>query len=207
MSPKDKTSETFVGTGEGGLRDGGRATFDEPSGVSVAFGKLYIADTNNHAIRVADLKTKKVETLEIKGLEKLRLKAKSAQFAGDQVAIPEQTIEPGDAQLTLQLELPKGYKLNALAPSALKITSESSAVSIGGESTFRNPQFPVNVPIKTSEGDATVKAEFVIYYCESEKESLCYFKEARISVPVKVKQGAGTRKVAATYKLQIEGGR
>ncbi|HST23688.1 MAG TPA: thioredoxin-like domain-containing protein [Blastocatellia bacterium] len=207
VSPKDKTSETFAGTGEGGLRDGARATFDEPSGVSVAFGKLYIADTNNHAIRVADLKTKKVETLEIKGLEKLRMRAKAAQFAGDQVAIAEQTIEPGDAQLTLQLELPKGYKLNALAPSALKVTSESGAVSISGESLFRNPQFPINVPIKTSEGDATVKAEFVIYYCESEKESLCYFKEARISVPVKVKQGAGSRKLAATYKLQIESDR
>ena len=207
VSPKDKTSETFVGTGEGGLRDGGRATFDEPGGVSVAFGKLYIADTNNHAIRVADLKSKKVETLEIKGLEKLRLRSKAAQFAGDQVAIPEQTIEPGDALLTLQLELPKGYKLNALAPSALKVTSESGAVNIGGESSFRNPQFPVTVPIKTSEGEATVKAEFVIYYCESEKESLCYFKEARVSVPVKVKQGAGTRRLAATYKLQIEAGR
>src|SRR6185503_12505219 len=104
VSPKDKTSETFAGTGEGGLRDGGRATFDEPSGVSVAFGKLYIADTNNHAIRVADLRTKKVETLEIKGLERLRPNAKAAQFAGDQVAIPEQAIEQGDAQLTLQLE-------------------------------------------------------------------------------------------------------
>ena len=78
VSPKDKSSETFVGTGEGGLRDGGRATFDEPGGVSVAFGKLYIADTNNHAIRVADLKTKKVETLEIKGLESLRPPARKA---------------------------------------------------------------------------------------------------------------------------------
>jgi DNA-binding beta-propeller fold protein YncE len=205
VSPKDKSSETFAGTGEGGLRDGERAMFDEPSGVSVAFGKLYVADTNNHAIRVVDLKTKKVETLQIKGLEKLRLRAKAAQFAGESIDLPAQAIEPGDGTLNLQLELPKGYKLNGLAPSALRVTSESKAVNVGsnGESVFRSPQFPVSVPIKVSEGEATVKAEFVIYYCESEKESLCYFKEARISVPVKVRQGAGTSKLSATYKLEI----
>jgi hypothetical protein len=41
------------------------------------------------------------------------------------------------------------------------------------------------------------------YYCESEKESLCYFKEAVVSVPVKVKKGAGSRALTATYRLQL----
>ena len=41
------------------------ARFHEPAGVSVAKGKLYIADTNNHVIRVADLVTGDVTTLEI----------------------------------------------------------------------------------------------------------------------------------------------
>jgi hypothetical protein len=44
------------------------AQFHEPSDVSIAGGKLYIADTNNHAIRVADLNTLEVSTLELKGL-------------------------------------------------------------------------------------------------------------------------------------------
>ncbi|HEX8091522.1 MAG TPA: thioredoxin-like domain-containing protein, partial [Blastocatellia bacterium] len=54
--PESKSAETLAGTGEGGLRDGAGAAFDEPGGVSAAFGKLYVADTNNHAIRVVDLK-------------------------------------------------------------------------------------------------------------------------------------------------------
>ena len=124
VSPKDRSSETFLGTGESGMRDGDHATFNEPSGVSVAFDKLYIADTNNHLIRVADLNTRRVETLQIKGLEKLTRRA-SKRFTGDVIELTTQTIGPGDGTLTLQLELPPGYKLNVQAPTALTIGTES----------------------------------------------------------------------------------
>jgi thiol-disulfide isomerase/thioredoxin len=198
VSPKEQTSATFAGTGAGGLADGERAMFDEPAGVSGALGKLYVADTNNHAIRIVDLKTKRTDTLQIKGLDKLRLRAISKRFAGETIELPAQTVEPGDATLTLNLELPKGYKLNALAPSSVVVASVS-----GADQVIRNPQFPITAQLKLSEGDATVKANFVIYYCESEKESLCYFKEAVVSVPVKVKLGAGSRVLTATYRLQL----
>jgi thiol-disulfide isomerase/thioredoxin len=212
VSPVDRSSETFLGTGESGMRDGDRATFNEPGGVSVAFDKLYIADTNNHSIRVADLKTRRVETLQIKGLERLT-RRQSKRFAGELIELPPQTIEPGDATLTLQLELPGGYKLNAEAPSALTIATEQTGAVLLASSTvsnaagnmdqvIRNPKFPVSVSIKTAEGDAIVKVDFLIYYCEAAKESLCYFKEARLSLPVKVMKGAGMNKLSATYKLK-----
>ena len=43
---------TLVGNGRPGWRDGRVARFYEPGGVSVAGGRLYVADTNNHGIRV-----------------------------------------------------------------------------------------------------------------------------------------------------------
>ena len=205
VSPKDRTSETFVGTGENGMRDGDRATLDEPGGVSVAFGKIYVADTNNHLIRVVDIKTRRLETLQIKGLEKLRPR-KSKRFAGEMVELPAQSVEPGDATLTLQLELPAGYKLNGQAPSALTVAApqnEVVTIKAGMEQTFSNPNFPVTVPLKVSEGEAILRADFVVYFCEAAKESLCYFKEARVSIPVKARQGAGSHKLSAAYKLQL----
>ena len=68
--PNTRSVISFLGTGQPGLADGPafEAQFHEPSGVSVAAGKLYIADTNNHAIRVADLETGQVSTLELRGL-------------------------------------------------------------------------------------------------------------------------------------------
>ena len=68
--PGTRSVLTFLGSGEHGHKDGPafEARFHEPSGVSAAGGKLYVADTNNHAIRVASLETGHVETLELRGL-------------------------------------------------------------------------------------------------------------------------------------------
>ena len=68
--PATRGCTTMLGSGSAGHRDGParEAEFYEPAGVSAAAGKLYVADTNNHAVRVADLETGDVETLELQGL-------------------------------------------------------------------------------------------------------------------------------------------
>jgi DNA-binding beta-propeller fold protein YncE len=67
-----RTCRSLAGTGKSGLADaeaGTEALFNEPAGLAVAGGKLYIADTNNHAIRVMDLEPPhRVTTHEIEGL-------------------------------------------------------------------------------------------------------------------------------------------
>lgn len=67
--PNTRGATTYLGSGRPGHKDGvgKEAQFYEPGGLSAAGGKLYIADTNNHAIRVADLQTAQVATLDIKG--------------------------------------------------------------------------------------------------------------------------------------------
>jgi hypothetical protein len=59
----------------------------------------------------------------------------------------------------------------------------------------------LSVPLKISEGASVVKADFVLYYCESDKESLCYFKEAQLSLAVKATKGANNHGLSATYKF------
>ncbi|MBM3941755.1 MAG: alkyl hydroperoxide reductase [SAR202 cluster bacterium] len=68
--PSTRSSFTFLGTGQAGYKDGpgAQAQFAEPSGLSVAGARLYIADTNNHRIRVADLASSEVRTVELRGL-------------------------------------------------------------------------------------------------------------------------------------------
>jgi hypothetical protein len=208
VSPKDKSSVTFLGTGKEGLVDGKKATFDEPGGLSIAFGKIYIADTNNHSIRVADLKSKRVETIQFKNLEKLRpFKAKQERFTGETIMLPLQTIEPGEALLTVQLDLPDGYKLNALAPSVISLTSSEERIASfnnQGQQIFRNAKFPLTVPLQMHEGDTSLNISFVVYYCQSVQESLCFFKEVRLNVPVKVNKGTGSNKIVASYSLTLE---
>lgn len=70
LDPRTGECRTFVGRGEPGYRDGpgGAALLSEPGGLSAARGRLYVADTNNHAVRVVDLHSGEVATLALRGL-------------------------------------------------------------------------------------------------------------------------------------------
>jgi DNA-binding beta-propeller fold protein YncE len=72
MDVERRTCRTLAGTGKAGNADGDKgaaAAFNEPAGISAAGGKLYVADTNSHLIRVIDLSgTNGVTTLKIDGL-------------------------------------------------------------------------------------------------------------------------------------------
>jgi sugar lactone lactonase YvrE len=61
----DGTVTDIVGDGEIGLRDGSydEARFFRPQGMSLDGDLLYVADTENHALRAIDLKGKSVTTL------------------------------------------------------------------------------------------------------------------------------------------------
>lgn len=70
VNPKDQSCKTFLGTGKSGKTDGKTCQFYEPSGLTFARGRLYIADTNNHSIRIADISSGEVSTLQITGLKR-----------------------------------------------------------------------------------------------------------------------------------------
>ncbi len=59
---------TLAGTGARGRDNGAfaQATFNEPGGIARAGSLLYVADTNNHVIRVLDLDAATVRTLEVR---------------------------------------------------------------------------------------------------------------------------------------------
>jgi thiol-disulfide isomerase/thioredoxin len=67
--PHTDRLETLAGTGEPGSEDGppARASFWEPGGLSVAGQLLYVADTNNHAVRTIDRYTGLVRGFPLQG--------------------------------------------------------------------------------------------------------------------------------------------
>lgn len=67
VDPATGHVRTFAGTGEEGARDGAAAgaSFHEPGGLSATTDALYVADTNNHAIRRVALTGGRVETLSV----------------------------------------------------------------------------------------------------------------------------------------------
>lgn len=67
LDPTTGQVQTLIGTGQPGVTDGDFASAQlyEPEGLVVAEGRIYLADTNNHLIRVVDLATRQVGTLKI----------------------------------------------------------------------------------------------------------------------------------------------
>ena len=65
LDPRTRKVTTVAGSGAMGSADGPlkSATFHEPGGIAAAAGKLYVADTNNHAIRRIDLDVGQVGTV------------------------------------------------------------------------------------------------------------------------------------------------
>jgi len=68
LDPETREIRTFLG-GQGGWRDGTDPLFYEPGGIDAADDRLYIADTNNHCLRVVDLATHQTSTLLLEGME------------------------------------------------------------------------------------------------------------------------------------------
>jgi hypothetical protein len=65
LDPRRRSVTTWLGSGDADRRDGreDQSAFREPGGVCAGAAGLYIADTNNHRIAIADWKTGEVRTL------------------------------------------------------------------------------------------------------------------------------------------------
>lgn len=65
LDPATGRVRFWLGDGEPGDADGPRPRFNEPGGLALHYKRLYVADTNNHRIRVVDLETEEVSTLAV----------------------------------------------------------------------------------------------------------------------------------------------
>jgi DNA-binding beta-propeller fold protein YncE len=209
IDAQKRKSESFAGSGEAGYRDGKKARFDEPGGISYANGKLYVADTNNHVIRVIDVATKRVSTFMFRGIETLARKRGGADDNAPFRDAGTQIIAPGSGRLVLTLSLPDRHELNPLAPSRLILdvdqTAGSSPLSFeGGRAHVEidRPQFPVTVPLAAASGEGRLRAEMVLYYCAEGKEALCFFDDVRLEVAVTVKPGTENNTVSLSHAVQ-----
>ena len=189
IDPVTRESRTFLGTGEPGWADGPRAQFYEPSGLSATRDRLYIADTNNHVVRVAQLSAGSVSTLSLSDPLGLLARWSPGIDAVQSVLLPNQTVGAGTGTIQLDLLLPSGYVVNDLAASLFTWRSDGPAVQIGGrdaERTILGPSFPLSFDAQFSQGEAELTGEATLYYCRAGQEGLCLIERARFVALVTV---------------------
>lgn len=176
--------KTLVGSGEAGLRDGPfeEARLFEPEGVQVHDGRVYIADTNNHQIRVADLNLRTVTTFHLKGLERL---PKAAAVEAPVQSLQAVTGRPGKLWVKLDVQLPEGYHRNAEMPAQLIVGQEADALTY----TFgAEEELVFSVEAQTGR---ELPLDLTLYYCQGENAALCLIHSRSLILPVRVDEAAG----------------
>jgi thiol-disulfide isomerase/thioredoxin len=201
---------TLLGTGKRGDKLD-PIQFSEPEGLSVAGGKLFIADTNNHRICVADLKTKKVTLLTIAGLKPPpRTEAKPTEVVDKKQAqkVPPQTVAAGETlDIEVELKLPEGFKLNKLFPVSykLKAVGDQQLVAAGElnvrkRATADGTTVTVKLPLAAQTGAATLELSLSFGYCRNGVGGLCKIKTVRWQIPIKLAADAKQK----TVKLEAD---
>jgi DNA-binding beta-propeller fold protein YncE len=184
LDPVAGQVKTLVGSAEAGLKDGSfeEAQLFEPEGVQVHQGRLYIADTNNHQVRVADLSLRTVTTFHLKGLE--HLPVASTVETSTQTLIPV-TGGPGKLWVKLDVQLPEGYHRNTEAPIQLIVGHGANAVTY----TFDDEEDVVFAVDSQTEHE--VPLGLTLYYCKGGNDALCLIHSRALNLPVRVDKAAG----------------
>ena len=221
LDPLDGTVKTLFGTGKPGQADGAEPSFYEPGGLSVAGGKLYVADTNNHAVRVVDLKTKQTATLMLKGLQPPAAKVEATSDAApnsEEIKLASQRLRAQSAgALVVDVALPAGYHLNPSAPQRYRISVEDGRphLILGDPSLGYGSGTSEKVLVKVSKdlrlplrfslgaldaGRAELRVQLTLFYCREDNTGTCRIKTLVWRAPVEV-----TADTNAPREIKVQG--
>jgi thiol-disulfide isomerase/thioredoxin len=178
---------TFAGTGKRGTADGQplSASFNEPNDLIKIGNAIYVADTNNNAIRTIDLNSGKVSTLSV-----TKAAADNApEFATDLPNLEKTAPVDVAETASVSIGLKKGWHINDTAPSNLTLfDAKKKAVKSFGIDDIKKRS--VALP-KLAAG--TYHLQGTLYYCEDKEGSQCLIKS--FDMVLNVKPG-GKREIA-----------
>jgi len=187
VDPATGQVTTLFGS-EQGWSDGLAPQFYEPGGLSVDGELVWVADTNNHVIRMIDLTTSVTTTLVLSGLDAFAAPLDSREFLGTVVTVPTASAGAGAAELLLDVRLPEGYKVNGDASSSVTLADDGGVSSFpGGERVdVTGTTFPVSIPLELREGLGMITADLALVWCRKDAEGLCLLEQTRFEIPLDV---------------------
>ncbi|NMC19476.1 MAG: redoxin domain-containing protein [Thermogutta sp.] len=200
IQPEGGETVTLLGDGESGDSDQ-PPRFNEPGGIAAAKGRLFVADTNNHAIRVIELGARPIlRTLPIQGLTPPETDEPADGEAWDDVVAQREKLrrlDAGDITLEITPPLPAGMKLNPGFPPEIRVIIQPRGPSNDNNATiprtFRVESAELPLRVRLAAGhlrDAgSIEVRCTYFYCETEGSGLCRMGTARWLLPVEIAPG------------------
>jgi DNA-binding beta-propeller fold protein YncE len=201
INPETKEAKTFSGTGVEGNDDGtADAQFNEPSGLTLMNGKIYLTDTNNNLLRVIDMGTREVKTVKITNPEALASNLMKKNVKPENVIkLNEMNIKEGLVRLKFNFKLPEGFKINPEAQPQISLFGGNNLTQL--VDTVINTHDPMfEYPVTFSSGKGSINLEVLIYYCEDQNIGVCRFKDLYFEIPV-VSSASGNESLNIDYSL------
>uniref|UniRef100_A0A8P4GLU2 NHL repeat-containing protein 2 n=1 Tax=Dicentrarchus labrax TaxID=13489 RepID=A0A8P4GLU2_DICLA len=217
VDPKTKQCSTLAGTGEAGDTLGpefNKSCFNEPGGICVGdHGKLlYVADTNNHQVKVLDLASKTVSLFPISTVctdsvpskPSGPAKAPTLPKSAARKEMPPVAVSAGQTlTMTIALSLPEGTKLTEEAPSCWALSSEGNewlleSPVVTGDIVDLSKPFSISTKlpavIKDSNRNPSLTLAVWVYYC-METGNACMMKAASFNQPLQISASPGEEEV------------
>ncbi|XP_075949868.1 NHL repeat-containing protein 2 [Anarhichas minor] len=217
VDPKVKQCSTLAGTGEAGDTLGpefNKSCFNEPGGICVGDGGklLYVADTNNHQVKVLDLSSKTVSlfpistdcTDSVPSKPSGPTKAPTLPKSAARREMPAVAVSAGQTLvMSLTLSLPEGTKLTEEAPSCWALSAEGnewlleSRVVTGDIVDLSKPlSISTKIPavIKDFNGNPSLTLGVWLYYC-METGNACMMKAASFTQPLQISGNRGEEEI------------
>ena len=209
IDAKTGESKTLAGDGKPGSGDN-PPQFDEPAGIALANGVLYVADTNNHLIRTVDIKTGKVGTMNFTGLAppKQGGAEKPDLAAADRVDVELTSVAAVDGKLNVRvaLALPIGWKINELAPMRAWLQGAGDGPIANDQLGYVDvdkPQAELSFSVPVNKDGRDVLTLFLpYYYCQADGTGLCKAGEVLWSIPVNVSKDATSKSIELSHRIE-----
>ncbi|HLR47027.1 MAG TPA: hypothetical protein VK092_07695, partial [Deinococcales bacterium] len=156
---------------------------------------LFVADTNNHTIRIADPETGSVESVQLHDPDALLTAAHNASDAAfDEVLdLPAATLHSGSPEVVFSLDVPAGYVANHLAPLTGSFSTETGAAAVTAPDVrVSEPDYPLELTVPLSldgPGEDVLTADVTVYYCEEEARQVCLISQVRFRLPLVFSDG------------------
>jgi len=196
IDPRTRQTRSYLGSGTPGFRDGLAPKFYEPGGLAALDDRLYVADTNNHRIRVIDLQTHEVATLAIKAPRE----ATPAGGAADEPHLLPVTgvihekahnVVADGFILRVNLDIPPGQQFTPAAPFRYLLLGDENVFAAGVLNQIQSPakptrQFEIPIRLAVREGRHPLRLQLQYFYCDKGPVGTCKMRTVEHRIPIDV---------------------